>query len=136
MPIAVCVQDNHTHAPTTICPYCVHHHHRPSLVGQRVVGEINCRDPDLQYTHADPVMVRNHAPGRTVLGIIGRHGVMAEYCSLPAENLYIVPDDISDAEAAFAEPLAAACRIVEQQVVGSVFFCFVFAVFAANMLLL
>ncbi len=59
-----------------------------------MVGEINCRDPNVQYTHADPVMVRNHAPGRTVLGIIGRNGVLAEYCLLPAENLLPVPDDV------------------------------------------
>ena len=44
---------------------------RPELVGQRVVGEINCRcDPD--YSHADPIFLRNHAPQRTVLGIIGK----------------------------------------------------------------
>ena len=44
---------------------------KPELVGQRVVGEINCRcDPD--YLHADPIFLRNHAPQRTVLGIIGK----------------------------------------------------------------
>ena len=44
---------------------------QPSLEGQRVVGEINCRchgaKPD-----ADPIFERNHSPGRTVLGIIGK----------------------------------------------------------------
>lgn len=48
--------------------------------------------------------------------IIGRDGTMAERCMLPAENLFQVPQDVTDKEAAFAEPLAAACRIVEQQV--------------------
>ena len=43
----------------------------PSLVGQRVVGEINCRCHGAQ-PHADPVFERNHSPGRTVLGIIGK----------------------------------------------------------------
>jgi threonine dehydrogenase-like Zn-dependent dehydrogenase len=85
----------------------------PGLVGQRVVGEINCREVPCE--HKDPIFVRNHAPGRTVLGIIGRDGTLAEFCTLPAENLYVVPDQLTDREACFAEPLAAACRIVEQQ---------------------
>ncbi|KAF8073035.1 neoA [Scenedesmus sp. PABB004] len=85
---------------------------RPGLVGQRVVGEINCNDGG--FACADAVFTRNHAPGRSVLGIIGRHGCLAEFCTLPARNLLVVPDCLSDAEAAFCEPLAAACRIVEQ----------------------
>jgi threonine dehydrogenase-like Zn-dependent dehydrogenase len=86
----------------------------PALVGHRVVGEINCRTEPC--THPDPIFVRNHAPRRTVLGIIAKDGVLAEYCTLPAENLLLVPEGLSDQEACFAEPLAAACRIVEQQV--------------------
>ena len=39
---------------------------------------------------------------------------MAEFVTLPAANLHVVPDELSDAEATFAEPLAAACRILEQ----------------------
>lgn len=46
----------------------------PALVGKRVVGEINCRSGPCN--HPDPIFVRNHAPGRTVLGIIGRDGTM------------------------------------------------------------
>lgn len=61
---------------------------------------------------------RTLLPGRTVLGIIAKDGCMAQYVVLPAENLYRVPDEVSDREAAFAEPLAAACRILEQQVGG------------------
>ena len=82
--------------------------------GQRVVGEINCLCGP--YDHADPVMVRNHAPDRTVLGIINKDGCMGQYITLPIGNLHLVPCDLSDQEACFAEPLAAACRIAEQQV--------------------
>lgn len=53
-------------------PVATHYHHRPELQGKRVVGEINCRAHNDSYTHADPVMVRNHAPGRTVLGYATR----------------------------------------------------------------
>lgn len=35
---------------------------QPSLVGQRVVGEINCNDAG--FTCADAVYQRNHAPDR------------------------------------------------------------------------
>lgn len=84
------------------------------IAGCRVVAEINC--PCEPCAHPDPFFVRNHTPKRTVLGIIGRDGTMAEYCSLPPGNLHIVPDDVTDQEACFAEPLAAACRIIEQNV--------------------
>ena len=82
--------------------------------GQRVVGEINCLCE--AYEHLDPVMVRNHAPNRKVLGIINKDGCMGQYITLPKENLHRVPADLSDKEACFAEPLAAACRIAEQKV--------------------
>ena len=59
--------------------------------------------------------MRNHYPRRTVLGIIARDGAMSKRVSLPAANLHEVPNSISDREAVFAEPLAAALRILEQK---------------------
>ncbi|KAF6262538.1 GroES-like protein [Scenedesmus sp. NREL 46B-D3] len=85
---------------------------RPELVGQRVVGEINCND--VGYSCADAVHQRNHAPGRSVLGIINRDGCMAQWLVLPARNLLVVPASLGDELAVFCEPLAAACRILEQ----------------------
>jgi threonine dehydrogenase-like Zn-dependent dehydrogenase len=85
---------------------------RPDLEGRRVVGEINCNDG--QYCCSDLIFQRNHAPGRSVLGIINKDGSMAEYLTLPVSNLHIVPSELTDTEAAFTEPLAAACRILEQ----------------------
>ena len=81
------------------------------LVGKRVVGEINagcgvcdsCRKEDSR-----------HCPARTVLGIIGRDGAHAEFLSLPSRNLLEVPLEISDEQAVFTEPLAAAFGITEQ----------------------
>ncbi len=49
-----------------------------------------------------------------MLGIIGHPGAYAEYLTLPLENLHIVPEGISDEQAVFVEPLAAACEILEQ----------------------
>lgn len=80
-------------------------------VGKRVVGEINagCGTCELCRQH-DP----RHCRNRTVLGIVGRDGAMAEYLSLPVRNLLEVPANVSDEAAAFTEPLAAACEILEQ----------------------
>jgi alcohol dehydrogenase len=83
----------------------------PMLVGQRVVGEINC------YCGVCPTCLAGnptHCPNRTTLGIDRRDGCMADYCMLPVRNLHVVPDRVSDEQAVFAEPLAAALEIVEQ----------------------
>lgn len=42
---------------------------------------------------------------------------MADYITLPVGNLHVVPESLTDAEATFCEPLAAACRILEQGLV-------------------
>lgn len=83
----------------------------PNLVGKRVVGEINvgCGVCD-KCVAAD----QRHCPTRTVLGIVGRNGAHAEYLQLPSRNLIEVPDSISDEQAVFVEPLAAAYAITEQ----------------------
>ena len=55
-----------------------------------------------------------HCPNRTVLGILKRDGAFAEFLSLPEKNLHVIPDSISDEQAVFVEPLAAAFEIKEQ----------------------
>ncbi|HSE38780.1 MAG TPA: alcohol dehydrogenase catalytic domain-containing protein [Blastocatellia bacterium] len=82
-----------------------------SLVGRRVVGEINagCGSCEL-CLQGDS----RHCADRTVLGIKNREGAFAEFLSLPARNLLEVPDSVSDEAAVFIEPLAAACNILEQ----------------------
>ncbi|HET6422093.1 MAG TPA: alcohol dehydrogenase catalytic domain-containing protein [Planctomycetaceae bacterium] len=81
------------------------------FAGQRVVGEINCSCHRCETCLAD---APNHCPHRTVLGILGRDGAFADYVRLPDRNLHRVPDSVSDDEAVFVEPLAAAFRILEQ----------------------
>ena len=46
---------------------------------------------------------------------------MAQYLTLPVGNLHNVPEEVADQDACFAEPLAAACRIAEQQVHAHVY---------------
>jgi threonine dehydrogenase-like Zn-dependent dehydrogenase len=82
-----------------------------SLVGQRVVGEINAGCGKCELCRAgDP----RHCATRTVLGIVGRDGAHAEFLKLPAINLLPVPDRIPDEHAVFVEPLAAACGLTER----------------------
>ncbi|MEJ7847742.1 MAG: alcohol dehydrogenase catalytic domain-containing protein [Pyrinomonadaceae bacterium] len=80
-------------------------------IGKRVVGEINvgcgicwlCKSGDSR-----------HCEMRTVLGIHGRDGCHAEFLRLPMQNLLEVSENVSDDQAVFAEPLAAAYGIAEQ----------------------
>jgi len=55
-----------------------------------------------------------HCPNRTALGIRGRDGALAEFFCLPVANLHPVPAAVPDRAAVFVEPLAAACRLLEQ----------------------
>jgi threonine dehydrogenase-like Zn-dependent dehydrogenase len=48
------------------------------------------------------------------LGIFRRDGALADFLCLPIPNLYSVPDVVTDEQAVFVEPLAAACEILEQ----------------------
>jgi threonine dehydrogenase-like Zn-dependent dehydrogenase len=79
--------------------------------GRRVVGEINASCGRCATCAAGR---RTHCPARTVLGIKGRDGAMAEYLTLPVENLHVVPDHVPDAVAVFTEPVAAALEVQEQ----------------------
>ncbi len=83
----------------------------PYWIGKRVVGEINagCGICDLCKA-GDP----RHCADRTTLGIFNRDGAFAEYLSLPLENLYEIPANVSDEAAVFTEPIAAACEIIDQ----------------------
>jgi alcohol dehydrogenase len=80
-------------------------------VGRRIVGEINaaCRTCPTCLRGDDP-----HCPNRTTVGIYKRAGAMADYISLPIDCLHEVPADVSDEQAVFTEPLAAALEIIQQ----------------------
>jgi alcohol dehydrogenase len=45
---------------------------------------------------------------------VNHEGAFAEYFALPLENLHVVPEGVTDEQAVFVEPLAAACEILEQ----------------------
>lgn len=80
------------------------------LAGRRVVADINagcgvcadCRERD-----------GHHCTARTVLGIVGRDGAFADRLRVPARCLVPVPDEVTDEQAVFAEPLAAGLHVLE-----------------------
>ncbi len=84
---------------------------REDLIGQRVAGEINAACGVCETCRANRP---THCPNRTTLGIDRRDGTFADYTRLPFENLHALPDTITDDQAVFIEPLAAACEIREQ----------------------
>ncbi len=85
--------------------------HHTDLIGKRVVGEINAACRVCPVCQAGRP---THCPYRTTLGIDRRDGAFADFLSLPVENLYPLPDEITNDQAVFTEPLAAACQILEQ----------------------
>jgi 2-desacetyl-2-hydroxyethyl bacteriochlorophyllide A dehydrogenase len=83
----------------------------PSWRGRRVVADINagcqaCADCTERDSH--------HCAGRTVLGIAGRDGALAERLVVPERCLVAVPDSMTDEQAVFAEPLAAAAHVLDE----------------------
>ncbi|MFI3299915.1 MAG: alcohol dehydrogenase catalytic domain-containing protein [Candidatus Gastranaerophilales bacterium] len=84
-----------------------------SLLGKRVVSEISygCKEPDCAYCAEK---MYRHCPNRHTLGIWRKDGCFAQYFTMPIEVLFEVPENVSDEQAVFVEPLAAACEITEQ----------------------
>ena len=80
-------------------------------LGKRVVGTINVGCQTCAVCLGSGA---EHCPRRTVLGIMGRDGVFADFVALPVVNLLEVPDNVPDEAAVFTEPLAAALRIRDQ----------------------
>lgn len=83
----------------------------PAWVGKRVVGEINvgCGACDLCRRG-----LAKHCRARRSLGIVGPGGAFADLLTLPIANLHEVPPSVSDEQAVFVEPLAAALELPTQ----------------------
>jgi threonine dehydrogenase-like Zn-dependent dehydrogenase len=86
-------------------------------LGRRFTGEINVScsaynfRPECAFCRRG---LKTHCTRRTVLGIVNHSGAFAEYLALPLENLHAIPDSVTDDQAVFVEPLAAACEILQQ----------------------
>ena len=84
-----------------------------SWVGKRVVAEISwgCDDPNCEWCAKKNY---RHCPNRHTIGIWKKDGCLAEYLTVPTNILFEVPQNVTDEQAVFVEPLAAACEILEQ----------------------
>jgi threonine dehydrogenase-like Zn-dependent dehydrogenase len=82
-----------------------------SLVGKRVVGEINLACGRCEWCERG---LGRHCLARTVLGIVKQPGAFAEMLVLPQRNLHVVPKEMPTEYAVFTEPVGAACEILDQ----------------------
>jgi threonine dehydrogenase-like Zn-dependent dehydrogenase len=84
---------------------------RTDLIGKRVVGSVAavCGRCDMCVAG-----LSNHCRNKTVLGMQGRDGCLADWLVLPVSNLVAVPDPVDDDHAVFVEPLAAAIQSARQ----------------------
>ncbi len=81
------------------------------LTGRRVVGSISsmCGRCDMCLAGLSV-----HCRSRTLLGMNGRDGCLAEYFTLPAVNLVPVDDSLDDDHAVFTVTLASAVQATRQ----------------------
>ena len=92
-------------------------HEKKNWLGRRVAGEINIAcsalgfHPPCEFCRRG---LKTHCSRRKVLGIVAHDGAFAEFLALPLENLHAIPNTVTDEEAVFIEPLAAACEILAQ----------------------
>ena len=87
-----------------------------AMQGRRVVAEINCVCGKCDMCQSG---LSAHCRNRTTLGIDGHDGCFAELIVVPQRNCHLVPDTVSDEEAVFVEPLAAAYQVLRQLPVES-----------------
>lgn len=82
-----------------------------SWIGKRVVASMNigCGSCSYCLRHGP-----EHCSYRRALGVHNKDGVFAESMTVPLSNLFEVPESVSDEQAVFTEPLAAALQIREQ----------------------
>jgi len=81
------------------------------MVGRRVVSEINCVCGKCDMCQSG---LRNHCLERQVVGIQNHDGAFAEYVVVPARNIHFLPNNITNDQAIFIEPLSSAMQIVQQ----------------------
>jgi threonine dehydrogenase-like Zn-dependent dehydrogenase len=79
--------------------------------GKRVVSDINCVCGKCDMCRSG---MANHCRKRTVIGLNGRDGCFADYIVVPERNCHLIPEAVSDEEAVFVEPLAAAYQSLHQ----------------------
>lgn len=80
------------------------------LIGKTVVPEINIGCMECEFCKKG---IQKHCLNRKCLGIKDKDGCFAEFITMRDDLLHIVPSSITDEEAIFTEPLAAAASAVK-----------------------
>jgi threonine dehydrogenase-like Zn-dependent dehydrogenase len=80
-------------------------------MGKRVCAEINCVCGKCDMCARG---LSTHCLHRSVIGILNHDGAFADFLAAPVRNLHLVPDHVTNEEAIFVEPLAAAFQILRQ----------------------
>ncbi|MFK7759797.1 MAG: alcohol dehydrogenase catalytic domain-containing protein [Phycisphaerales bacterium] len=97
----------------------VHDASNPALIGKRVVADVNITDPE--STHAKRG-IGQHDPDRSILGIRSYDGCLSELFTITERNLVVVPDEIENERAVFANQIAAAIHVSRiQRIVGKTY---------------
>ena len=78
--------------------------------GKRVASEINIA---CGYCSMCQIGIPTQCLNRLALGITGHQGAFADYLCVPETILHEVPETMTDAQAVFVEPTAAAFQILE-----------------------
>ena len=82
-----------------------------SLVGRRVVGELNAACGQCIYCRTGRF---THCSNRRVLGMHDKDGCFGEYMTIETKLLHPVPEELPTEKAIYTEPLAAAFEIMTQ----------------------
>jgi len=82
-----------------------------SLIGKRVTADINTGCGYCVYCNTGR---EKHCHDRLVIGIDKKDGCFATYLTVKTRTLHLVPDNLSDEQAVYTEPLAAAVEIASQ----------------------
>lgn len=89
------------------------------LIGQRVVADVNITDPSSPLARRG---IGHHDPDRGILGIRSCDGCLSDRFIIPERNLSIVPKEITNEHAVFANQLAAAIHVSRiQRIEGKTF---------------
>jgi len=83
--------------------------------GRRVAGEINFSCGHCAMCQAG---IPSQCYHRTTLGINHHDGAFADWVAVPERNLHTIPDAVSDDQAVFVEPLAAALQTLQMTHIG------------------
>ncbi|MBO6757362.1 MAG: alcohol dehydrogenase catalytic domain-containing protein [Roseibium sp.] len=115
--VGICGSDMHA--------YLGHDERRPAplILGHEVSGVIRSGPRAKQRVTVNPLVTcgtcracragqDNLCPDRQIISMPPREGGFADYLTMPESNLVAVPDHVSDAQAALAEPIACGWHAV------------------------